>query len=252
MNNKKFYSLAKYYDIAFGWNPQKEVDFLDWSLNKFSGRRVKKVLDLACGPGRVSLELAKRGYEVTALDSSPEMIALFNKRAKEQKLPAKAFVGDMANFKFDKKFDAIICLMGSFSYLNSKEKRINHFRSINKNLKEEGIYILDELIYKTKNRAINRTQEWIEERDNIKVKVFCNLATVNKRPDKMKQTLVLNISDHNHKFQTKEITIIDKLYLPDFKNFLSKKGFNILATFPAYNKKSQNKGVVRLSVLKKI
>jgi 2-polyprenyl-3-methyl-5-hydroxy-6-metoxy-1,4-benzoquinol methylase len=62
--------LVKYYDAAFAISSDAEIS---WYLNKvrrFGG----PVLDLACGTGRLALQLAKEGFQVTAMDQSAGML----------------------------------------------------------------------------------------------------------------------------------------------------------------------------------
>ena len=67
--------LAPYYDE---WNA--ELDYAAWAdglesfFRKNAKGEVKDVLDLACGTGRMTLELAKRGYDMIGVDRSPEML----------------------------------------------------------------------------------------------------------------------------------------------------------------------------------
>lgn len=65
--------VVRYYDLAFGISGETEVA---WYLDKaetFGG----PVLDLACGTGRLSILLARQGFQVTALDRSEGMLNLF-------------------------------------------------------------------------------------------------------------------------------------------------------------------------------
>jgi ubiquinone/menaquinone biosynthesis C-methylase UbiE len=85
------------------------------------------VLDAGGGPGRYSIELAKRGYDVVLLDISPKCLELARKKI------ARAHVGnrvkqiiegsiiDMSVFN-DEQFDAVLCL-GPFSHLIEKHQR---------------------------------------------------------------------------------------------------------------------------------
>jgi SAM-dependent methyltransferase len=67
------------------------------------------VLDLGCGTGRVALHLAARGHRVHGLDLDPEMVAVFNERARE--VPAQAGVGDARDFELGAEFGLAIAPM---------------------------------------------------------------------------------------------------------------------------------------------
>ena len=76
--------LAPYYDE---WNA--EIDYAAWAdgiegfFAKHAERKVADVLDLACGTGRMTIELAKRGYDMIGVDRSPEMLDFARTAAEE-------------------------------------------------------------------------------------------------------------------------------------------------------------------------
>ena len=73
------------------------------------GSDVKKVLNVGCGPGTEAILLAGMGYEVTALDFSPEMIELTKQNAETCGVSVATVVGDAENLPFQEgEFDAIV------------------------------------------------------------------------------------------------------------------------------------------------
>jgi SAM-dependent methyltransferase len=67
-------------------------------------------LDVGCGIGRWSLELARRGHDVTAVDLSPRMIERAAARAREAGVACRFAVGDAAGLALDRTFDLILCV----------------------------------------------------------------------------------------------------------------------------------------------
>jgi len=65
-------------------------------------------LDVGCGVGRWSLQLARQGHDVTAVDLSPRMIERAEARAREAGLPCRFAVGDVATLALDRTFDLIL------------------------------------------------------------------------------------------------------------------------------------------------
>lgn len=134
--NKKY---AEYYDkFNAGKNYEKEVDFIENVLRKF-GVHGKKILDLGCGTGLHEKEFFDRGYEVSGLDLSPEMIEI----AKKRNPSCKFFVGDMSGFELNEKFDAVITMFSAMGYLTENSQIKNFFESAKKHLKEDGLLVLD-------------------------------------------------------------------------------------------------------------
>jgi len=84
------------------------------------GFQPKRILDLNCGIGRHSVELARRKIEVLGTDISADYIAVARKRAKEEKVLARFKVADMrcvaSDLVDEKLFDGVICLWTSFGF----------------------------------------------------------------------------------------------------------------------------------------
>lgn len=96
-----------YEDNVFTKNTRAEVDFLVAELGLRPGALV---LDVGCGTGRHAIELARRGYAVTALDLSAGMLAEARRRAAAAGVDVDWRQEDAARFSFAARFDAVICL----------------------------------------------------------------------------------------------------------------------------------------------
>ena len=106
---------------AFTKGTEQEVSFLVDALRLEPGMRV---LDVGCGPGRHSLSLARRGYEVVGIDHSAEFVRLARDAAAEQGLPAATFeCADVRDLGHAGEFDATICLcQGGFGLLGGRDE----------------------------------------------------------------------------------------------------------------------------------
>ena len=77
------YENPFYYDVAFSFRDiAREVDFFEECIKRFSKIKVRKVLDIGCGPSPYMLELVKRGYSFAGLDISKPMLNYSLKKAK--------------------------------------------------------------------------------------------------------------------------------------------------------------------------
>lgn len=79
--------LAEYYDAIYRKRAErvkKEIDFVEEIFKKDAKRSVKKVLDLACGTGIPTLELAERDYEIVGLDLHEEMLEVAKRKAEKR------------------------------------------------------------------------------------------------------------------------------------------------------------------------
>jgi SAM-dependent methyltransferase len=101
--------------MAFTKGTEHEVSFLWEALELHEGQRV---LDVGCGPGRHSLELARRGIEAVGIDLSPDFVVLGTEVAGREGLSARFETADVRALAFDHEFDAVICLcQGGFGLL---------------------------------------------------------------------------------------------------------------------------------------
>ena len=114
---------AIYDNNVFTKNTLREVDFLLEELHVPPGARI---LDVGCGTGRHSIELAKRGYRMTGLDLSRRPCS-HRRRTKAEAAGVHVdwVQSDAMRFSFDEPFDAAICLCeGSFGLLASVDDAI--------------------------------------------------------------------------------------------------------------------------------
>jgi SAM-dependent methyltransferase len=122
MTNHWFEPLAEfmgpaYLRYSFTKGTDQEVDFLIETLNLEPGMRI---LDVGCGPGRHSLELARRGYLTHGIDISHAFIEL----ARAQEVDGASFERlDARSLAFQQEFDAVICLcQGAFGLMTAQDE----------------------------------------------------------------------------------------------------------------------------------
>jgi len=98
------YRLAEFYDELY-------YELYDLKFWKKYLKKQSKILEFACGTGRLTIPLVEEGLHVHAVDYSPEMLSILNKKKKE--LPEKTQkrlsteVADMRNFKTNNLYDAV-------------------------------------------------------------------------------------------------------------------------------------------------
>jgi len=136
-----FYEMhPEIYEEAFNEKDiNEQVNFLKRVLTKHNARNV---LDLACGHSPHARALAKLGFNITGLDISSSLIELAKKRAKEENVKIELHKKDMKKFDIG-KFDAAYIMFSSILHLHEPEDILSHFESVNKSLKNDGIYIID-------------------------------------------------------------------------------------------------------------
>ncbi len=104
------------------WNPEEYDAWYKTSLGAISDKLEKElvfsllevkpgkaVLDVGCGTGNYTIELAKRGADVTGIDSSEEMLLWARQKVKDERVKVNFQVADALNLPFpDSSFDAVL------------------------------------------------------------------------------------------------------------------------------------------------
>ncbi|MCP4631391.1 MAG: class I SAM-dependent methyltransferase [candidate division Zixibacteria bacterium] len=122
----------EYMKNVFVKNTIAEVDFIIKELQLAPN---SSILDVGCGTGRHSIELAKRGYMVTGIDISEGMLNEAEKTAQNEGVEVNFIRSNAVEFKIDSLLDNAICLCeGAFSLLAKDDDPIEHDLKILKNI----------------------------------------------------------------------------------------------------------------------
>jgi SAM-dependent methyltransferase len=99
----------------------------------------ERVLDLACGTGRHSLELVRQGFSVVGVEISAELVGIARKDAEEQGLQATFVESDLRELDFEEEFDIVLNLNdGAVGYFETDEENHRTFEVISRALKPGG------------------------------------------------------------------------------------------------------------------
>ena len=209
------YKHPRHYEIAFSFiNPKKQVDNFEKLIKKFSKIKVKKVLDIACGPSLQLRELSKRCYKGIALDLSSQMLNYLKQKAKKEKIEIETIKSDMTNFKVKNKVDFAFIMMGSLTVKSNKEF-LSHLNSVSNSLNKGGLYLIQDYLLDWTNKK----SSWTEKKDRIIIKTTFETILKNILNQTYTEILTLNIDDNGIKKK-----IINK---KDFK-FIFPQEFKLL------------------------
>jgi SAM-dependent methyltransferase len=125
-----------------------------------------KICDLCCGIGRHSLELARRRFDVTAVDRTPTYLAKARAGAKDEGLDVEFVAEDARSFKRPEAFDVVLNLFTSFGFFEDARDNKKVLENIYSSLKSGGKLVM-ELAGKEVLARISRERYWVQLDDTI-------------------------------------------------------------------------------------
>ena len=162
--SKPYSVFANYYDYLMS-----NVDYNAWTERivqqiKRYHPKARILVDLACGTGNISNRLAKKGYSVTGIDISEEMLMIAQDKAHEQHLRIQYLKQDMMKFATHRKAEVITSICDGLNYLTEDQQLKDFFANAGKQLVDQGILILDlSTPYKYQHVLAERTIAELDE-----------------------------------------------------------------------------------------
>lgn len=143
MNEQNSYTaIARVYDKL-----NKEIDYAAWAdfieacFDRFLEVRPPLLLDLACGTGSMTIELAARGYDMIGVDGSNDMLSEAFSRA--EGTPILFLEQDMRSFELYGTVGAVTCCLDSLNYLPTQEDLLKCFACVHNYLDPNGLFLFD-------------------------------------------------------------------------------------------------------------
>ena len=120
------------------------ADFVEEQFARFAKAKPELVLDLAVGTGSMTIELAKRGYDMTAVDNSADMLSLAATRLAEAgQYGVLLLEQDMTDFELYGTVDAVVCCLDSLNHLTEDGELEKCFALVHNYLNPDGLFLFD-------------------------------------------------------------------------------------------------------------
>ena len=175
-----WYDYPQYYDIAFQAYTRREADFIEAACRKYCPFKASRLLEPACGTGRLITELAARGYEVSGFDLSQPGLRYLRRRLTRSRLCAEIFEAEMSNFRIGQPADAAYCVVNTFRHLLTEQAARGHLECIAGSLHPGGIYVLAFDLLPL-GSAKEDSECWTQQRRETKVTVTAQLLRIDRR-----------------------------------------------------------------------
>lgn len=225
--NRSFEYSAEFYDLIYKEkNYEKETTFIEDIFKAFT--KPKSILEIGCGTGNYTKILHRKGYEMTGLDISENMVKVARK-----KCTCKFVVGDMRNVSLSDRFDACIALFAVMGYVTENSEIEIALNNIHRHLKPNGLFIFDVwnglAVLRTPPEL--RVKEFEDNKTKILRIAYPNLKAFNHICEVKYKLLVTD--KVNHTCSESEENHIVRFYFPqEIKLFLEKNGFEVLKMCP--------------------
>lgn len=176
--DEDWYRTPLYYDIVFAGDEPREAQFLEALVERHAlpsaprARRKLRVLEPACGSGRLVAELARRGHAVSGFDLSADMLAFARERLAKAGLKARLFEARMEEFDAGGGFDLAHCLVCTFKYLLDERSARANLEHVARALRPGGLYAIGIHLTQYEDRRRSR-ERWVARRGGTAV--TCNI-----------------------------------------------------------------------------
>ena len=136
------YDTPHAYDIVFDIDTMKECAFLE-AIHERHGRSPgRRVLEPACGTGRLMRELARRGWETCGFDIDPGMLAYARERMPALEPGSRIDEARFDDFAMPGRFDLAHCLISSIQHVDDDREARTHLRLVADHLLPGGVYAI--------------------------------------------------------------------------------------------------------------
>lgn len=212
---------SPYYHILYHQRNDTEAEFfIDHLCKHLNPKHEARILDIACGRGRHSIYLNRKGFDITGIDLSQSNIK-FAKQFENKKL--QFFEHDMRNLLYINYFDIAMNLFTSFGYFENEIDNLNALKSFRKSIKADGALVLD---YFNSEKIIENLTE--EEEKTIEGITFHITKTVKK--GKVIKSISFKDKGQHFKFQEE----VRAFTFADFERMFKLSGFSITSVFGNY------------------
>lgn len=197
-----------------------------------------KILELCCGTGRLTLPIAKDGYNISGVDYTPSMLEQAKLKATEVGLEINFIEADIRTFDLQEKFDLIFIPFNSIHHLYRNEDLFKALTCVKNHLKEGGLFLLD---------CFNPNIQYIVENEKSQA-VIAEYTTEDGRDVLIKQTMqyesatqINRIQWHyfiNGEFHSTQNLDMRLFFPQELDSYLEQAGFNIVHKFGGFEEES--------------
>ena len=220
---KDWFNSPYYHQLYFNRDDKEAAAFIDTLIQYLKPAPGSRMLDVACGKGRHSIQLANKGFTVTGIDLSDDSI---DEALKYQTGALHFYKHDMRLPFWINYFDFAFNFFTSFGYFKTRREHDNAIRTIAGSLKKDGTFVMDFLnVHYAENNLVHQSEKEIEGINFIITKWFDETHFYKKiivEDEALQEPLIF----------TERVA---KFSLGDFTEMFAYQGLQIQEVFGDYN-----------------
>lgn len=217
-----WFNSPYYHQLYFKRDDKEAAQFINHLVDYLKPAKDSLMLDVACGKGRHSIQLASKGYDVSGIDLSIESIEEAKKSETER---LHFFVHDMRLPFWINYFDFAFNFFTSFGYFDTRREHDNTIRTIAQSLKPNGVFVIDYLNLKVAEKQ--------QEAESV-LKIGEVNFKISKWSDKNHFYKKIIIEDDANPTPSTFMEKVAKFSLADFTEMFSRHQMEIQEVFGDY------------------
>ncbi len=167
---KDWFNSPYYHQLYFNRDDKEAAAFIDKLINYLKPAPASRMLDVACGKGRHSIQLAGKGFDITGIDLSDDSI---NEALLSQTDTLHFYKHDMRLPFWINYFNYAFNFFTSFGYFKTRREHDNAIRTIAQSIKKDGIFVMDFLnVHYAEDHLVHQSEKEIDGINFIITKWF--------------------------------------------------------------------------------
>ena len=226
--------LAPVYDeINKEVNYSRWADFIEKIIENNSGFEEQNlILDLGCGTGKMTLELARRGYDMTGVDNSSEMLDRASAEAADEGLNILWLLQDMREFELYGTVGVTVSCLDCMNHLTSSKDFKKCLSLVHNYLVPDGLFIFD-LNGRGKFREVYADNSYVFETESSMC-IWQN--SYNDKSGICNFYITLFSESENGSYEREDEVQKEKMYtVRSIKNMLSETGFEFVGAYADFD-----------------
>ena len=221
--------FARYYDqLTANIDYKGRAEYFGRIIRRFNQTDNNILLDLACGTGSISQEMARQGFDVIGVDLSDEMLGIAIEKKFDSGLNIQYLCQDMRNIDMFGTIGITICALDSINHLSSAGDVRQVFEKVALFAEPKGLFIFDvNTLYKHRNILANNTFTY--ETDSV----YCVWEnSLDPKTDEVKMDLVFFEKEENGLWSRSSDSFSEKAYSEELiEQLLDECGLELVAKY---------------------